>query len=39
LGLVGSDTIGDGLQIVLQRLLICAGEKSVHMPIWGRERA
>jgi hypothetical protein len=33
LDLVDSDTVGDGLRIVLQRLLICTGEKSVHVPI------
>lgn len=39
LGLVCSETVGDGLWIVPQRLAICAGEKSIHLPILGRERA
>jgi len=38
-GLVGSEAVGDGLWIVPQRLEICAGEKSIHFPILGRERA
>src|SRR5271170_1381284 len=39
LGLVGSETVGDSLWIVSQRLSICAGEKSIHLPILGSERA
>ena len=37
--MVSSETIGDDLWIILQKLAICADEKSIHMLIRGRERA